>query len=169
MYISWLNLCIQHCSWCIHGDVYGPWAAQPCVSRTKEGWQKKRRVRTGSQLGWMNGHRAAREGKCLSTEVKLLRLLESEAKICGESEWNEDHTDNPATAVPTPDKNSSPLESAVVWSWNIEIWKTIPGQGLIHWREMLWGNLMEKIAVENASEGKPANLRKGDTAESHRQ
>ena len=33
-----------------------------------------------------------------------------------------------ATAVPTPDKDSSPLESAVVWSWNIEIRKQSQGK-----------------------------------------
>ena len=170
MYISWLNLCIQHCSWRIHGDVYGPWAAQPqCVSRTKEGWQKKRRVsRTGSAagVGWMGTELHGRANVCDRGEA--LRLLESEAADLWESEWNEDHTDNPCHSCTHTRQGFKSPRKCCSLELEHRDWKTIPGQGLLltegrccegtWWRRLQWKMLLKESQL---------TWRKGDTAESH--
>ena len=81
---------------------------------------------------------------------EALRLLESEAADQWESEWNEDHTDNPCHSCTYTRQGCKSPRKCFRLEMEHRDW--------VDWREMVWRNPREESTVGVAYEGKPANL-----------
>jgi len=169
MYISWLNPCIQHCSWCIQclwsmGSTTSVSAGQRKDGKRKESeWNWICTWDWGTEAGTVLHGRAN-----ICDRGEALRLLESEAAYLWESEWNEDHTDNPCHSHTYPRQGFKSPRKCCSLELEHRDWKTIPGQGLLStegrwcegtwWRTLQWKMLMKESQL---------TWRQGDTAELH--
>ena len=120
--------------------------------------------------GWRNWSRGQIHtlGQLFWVEVKQfgLRLLESEAADLWQSEWNDNHTDNPCCRPIYSGEGTSPLGSAAVGSWNIEIGEQSQGKvgSSLWWPEGTWRRRSQWDMLAKESQAK---WRQEDTAESY--
>ena len=144
---------------------------QNSIVQSKKG--EKEESRTGfTSGGWRNWSRGQIHtlGQLFWVEVKQfgLRLLESEAADLWQSEWNNNHIDNPCCShIYSGQGHKSPRKCS---SWELEHrdWRAIPGQGLL-----LTAGRQPKGTGGRRSHGKclwrkaKQTWSQGDTAESH--
>ena len=130
MYISWLNPCTQHCSW--HFQCLWSMGGTTTVHQQDKGRMAKERRLSGT--GSAPGAGELKQGQCcvggqmFVTEVKHWGCWRVKQLIYESLNGMRITQTILATAIHTPDRDSSPLESAVAWSWNIETGKQSQGK-----------------------------------------
>ena len=72
-----------------------------------------------------------------------------------ESEWNENHADNPSHSHTTADRDASPLEGAGLGAGVEGLWSDPRMRSAVDYGERAWGDVGEEMAVGNACYDQP--------------
>ena len=132
---------------------------QNSIVQSKKG--EKEESRTGfTSGGWRNWSRGQIHtlGQLFWVEVKQfgLRLLESEAADLWQSEWNNNHIDNPCCSHIYSREGTSPPGSTAAGSWSIEIGEQSQGKVCCWLQGDSPRGLVGGEAMGNVCEGKPS-------------